>query len=109
MKTIHSSEELSQLINCSQGIVAYFYNDSCAPCIALRPKVKELIEREFNSMELLFVNTAMFPECAASYSVFASPTIIVFFEQKETFRVSKYVSIEELGIRIKRYYTLLFN
>lgn len=39
----------------------------------------------------------------------ASPTIVVFFDGKETFRVSKYISIEELAGRIKRYYDLIFT
>lgn len=109
MKTIQVPEELKTIIGTSGGTVVYFYNDMCAPCVALRPKVQEMIEREFCKIELVFLNTAEFPELAASYSVFASPTIIVFFEGRETFRVSKYVSIEELGIKIRRYYTMLFE
>jgi hypothetical protein len=34
---------------------------------------------------------------------------VIFFDGKETFRVSKYISIDELAGRIGRYYDLIFS
>lgn len=98
-----------EALGSSVAILVYFYNDACAPCVALRPKVQEMMDKNYEKMDLLFINSAQFPELSAYYSVFASPTIIVFFEGKENFRVSKYISLQELSTRIQRYYDLLFT
>lgn len=109
MKTIKNAEELRNTVESNQAVLVYFYNDTCAPCVALRPKVQEMMDANFGKMESLFVNAGTYPELSASYNVFASPTIIVFFETKETFRVSKYVSTQELESKIQRYYDILFS
>ncbi len=109
MKTIKNAEELGKAVESNQALLVYFYNDSCAPCVALRPKIQEMMDSNFSKMAVLFVNAAAFPELSASYNVFASPTIISFFENKEAFRVSKYVSVQDLGSKINRYYQILFS
>lgn len=106
---ITTQADLEKLIRISPALLVYFYNDRCAPCVALRPKVEAMITEEFPKMSHTYINAAEFPELAASNGVFASPTIVVFFEGKENFRVSKYISIDELAGRISRYYNLLFT
>lgn len=110
MKTkLKSQPELDQL-NCkTPALLLYFFNDSCAPCVALRPKVEAMINAEFPKMDHSYINAAKFPELAASNGVYASPTIVVFFDGKENFRVSKYISIDELAGRISRYYDMIFS
>ncbi len=109
MQEINNSHELDKSINSNEAVLIYFYNDQCAPCIALRPKVEKMIEQEFNKMKLIFINAGQYPELSAGSGVYASPTIIAYFAGKESFRVSKYISIPELGERISRYYNLLFS
>ncbi len=110
MKTeITTQSDLDILNSNTPALLLYFYNDSCAPCVALRPKVEAMITEEFPKMSHSYINAAQFPELAASNGVFASPTIVVFFDGKETFRVSKYISIDELAGRVERYYKLLFS
>ncbi|KAF5062990.1 hypothetical protein DSECCO2_299300 [anaerobic digester metagenome] len=106
---ISNPEELNALVSSSPALLLYFFNDSCAPCVALRPKVEQLISGEFPKMKHAYINAALHPLIAASNNVFASPTIIAFFDGKETFRVSKYISLDELAGRIERYYSLIFN
>ncbi len=109
MKILKSESELKETISSKEAVLVYFFNDSCAPCIALRPKVIELVESEFKMMELLFVNRSEFPSLAADMGVFESPVIIGFFDRRESLRFSKYVSLSELRDRISRYYNLLFQ
>ncbi|MFH1119687.1 MAG: thioredoxin family protein [Bacteroidota bacterium] len=106
--SIHSQADLEQISAVSPALLLYFYNDSCAPCVALRPKVETMMMENFPEMDHAYINAAQFPELAASNGVFASPTIIVQFDGKENFRVSKYISIDELAGRIGRYYGMLF-
>lgn len=107
--SIHSQADLEQVSKGSPALLIYFYNDSCAPCVALRPKVEAMISENFPKMDHSYINAAQFPELAASSGVFASPTIVVFFDGRENFRVSKYISIDELAGRIERYYGMLFE
>ncbi len=110
MKTeITDQQGLDKLNSSTPALLLYFYNDSCAPCVALRPKVEEMINSQFPLMAHSYINSAKFPELSASNGVFASPSIVVFFDGKENFRVSKYISIDELAGRIQRYYDLIFS
>lgn len=108
MKTLLEKKEFEDIINESPAVLIYFYNDTCAPCLALRPKVEEMTETKFPEMQMFYVNSIQSPDLSASNNVFASPTIVVYFDGKETLRVSKFVSISELEQKIVRYYNLMF-
>ena len=90
------------------AVLAYFYNDNCAPCQSLRPKMIKLLQEEFPLVKLIFINSEIL-EISAHHGVFDKPTLIVFFEQKEYIRESKYVSIVKLQENIERYYKILFE
>ncbi len=110
MKTeINTLEELELLKSSSPALLLYFYNDSCAPCLALRPKIEELLTASFPLMKHTYINAAFIPAIAASHRVFSSPAIIVFFDGKETLRVSSNISVSELASKIERYYNLIFE
>ncbi len=102
-----SLNNLESAIRIHPALLVYFYNDACAPCQALRPKVTEMVSAGFPKMELVFINTAGHPEIAANYGIFSAPTLLVFFEGKETIRESKYISIPDLQQRIDRYYRMV--
>lgn len=102
-------EKLQESISTMNGLIVYFYNDKCAPCISLRPKITQMVEEDFPKMELVFINSEVYPEVTGNYGVFANPTIIVFFEGKEFRRYSKYISINELGGDIERIYNMVFE
>ena len=108
MEEIKELTSLQLEVQKELGVVVYFYNDDCAPCISLRPKVEQLVNDEFPKMKMLWVNSKDQPTIPINYSVFANPTILLFFDGKETKRFSKYVSVGELENAIDRYYTLIF-
>lgn len=104
-----TKNELEEIIKGEDALIIYFYNDNCPPCISLRPKVKELVNESFPKMKIFFINSEKHPEMTAQHSVFANPTLLVFFDGKEFIRKSKYVSIPELSQGIKRIYNLRFG
>jgi len=106
---LFSSEQLQSAINNNIGTMIYFYSDKCAPCVSLRPKVKELVDEKFPKMVLAFVNSEKYPELPAKYSAYSSPTLIIFFEGKEYKRESKYISIPQLAESIARPYNMIFD
>ncbi|MCF6342015.1 MAG: thioredoxin family protein [Bacteroidales bacterium] len=106
---LSSIEAAASLIAGQAAVLLYFYNDNCAPCISLRPKVKQLVAEDFPELALAFINSALYPELAASYSSFTNPTLILFFEGREYRRESKYISIPQLAETIGRPYGMIFE
>ncbi len=109
MITIENKEQLANLAENNKAVILYFFSNKCAPCVALRPKIFNLVDKDFPLCKLAFIESEKHPELAAENNVFASPTIILFFENKEYQRYSKYVSLNELSTAIGRPYKLLFQ
>jgi len=101
-------KNIESLVAEKTAVLLYFYNDNCAPCKILRPKVQELVQDEFPNIEFRLINAEQFPASSAQYGVFASPTLLVFFEGKEYIRESKNISISELHDKIERIYNMIF-
>jgi thioredoxin 1 len=96
-------------VDSQPAVLVYLKNDNCAPCLVLRPKVKELLDESFPSVEMIVVDTVAQPEFAGEFHVFANPTLLVFFDGKEYIRKSKYVAIPELKAEIGRLYDMMFS
>jgi len=103
---IKSAKELKGYINKAENLLVYFFNDECAPCLSLRPKVEELIVNRFPLMDLIYIDGKQFPELIAAYQAFSFPVLIFFFEGKEYLRYGKFVSLSELSDSIGRIYDL---
>ncbi len=97
------------IIRNETALILYFYNDHCAPCISLRPKVIAMVEEDFPEMKLAFINSEKHPELPAKFNIFANPTLVLFFEGREYRRESKYISIPQLMEEIARPYNLIFE
>jgi len=107
-----STEMLQLTLNAtasSKAILVYFFSDHCAPCQSLRPKVDALLKEEFPQMKLMLIDSEKHPEVTAHFQVFANPTLLVYFEGHEHYRLSKYVSIPQLETAVERPYSLLFD
>ncbi len=109
MEEVDNILTLKEILGLEPAVLVYFYNDTCAPCVALRPKVAEMASSNFPKLRLIFCNALRMAEAASEYGIFASPTLLVFFEGRETIRESKYISINGLHDAIQRYYNLIFN
>lgn len=108
-QTVQRTAQLQELINTNKGVLVYFYNDNCAPCISLRPKVQAMVDEDFPLLQLVFIDLMKYPGLPARFGVFSSPSLLVFFEGKEFIRESKYVSMEALQDKIERYYVMVFE
>jgi thioredoxin-like negative regulator of GroEL len=106
---ITTPEQLKVQLDNSAMMLLYFYNDNCAPCIALRPKVEAMISEEFPEMKQFYINAEKYSFIAATHEVFASPTIIIFVNGMESLRFSKFVSVYDLSEKIGRYYNMIFG
>lgn len=109
LNRIDTIEQAETLVRSNEALLIYFYNDHCAPCLSLRPKVIELINDSFPEMKLYFVDSARKSEIAAHYHSFSNPTIIIFFDGKEHRRFSKYISTSQLAEEIGKPYSIIFE
>jgi len=92
----------------NKAILRYFSHDKCNVCKVLLPKIKELLNDQFPQMQFEYINIEEKPIIAANHQVFTAPTILVFFENKEYYRFTRNMSINQLKEAIERPYNLLF-
>ena len=104
-----SAQELRARVQSEPAVLIYFKNDNCAPCLVLRPKVKELLDEYFPKIEMIVVDSVEQPEFAGEFHVFANPTLLAFFDGKEYIRKSKYVAIPALKAELNRLYEMMFS
>lgn len=109
METIQSLEEFTKAVENNSAVLAYFSTENCSVCHVLKPKVEQMIVREFPLIKAFYIPSDQQPELAAQNSIFTAPTILVFFAGRETIRKSRAFGIDELKAEIQRPYSLLFD
>lgn len=105
----YNLESVSEFIKTNTAVLLYFSTLTCNVGEALEPKVKNLIHTHFPKIQFKSIDINFSPEVAAAYSAFIEPTIIVFFDGKETVRKSRNIGLYELQQLIDRPYKLIFN
>ena len=108
-KTITTQDEFEEALKENLGVLFYFSTISCNVGEALEPKVLDLLENNYPKVPFFYVDMNASPEVSANNSVFVEPTILVFFDGKETIRKSRIISIPELSNAISRIYKLAFE
>lgn len=107
--TINSLEKAAQVLAENTAVLFYFSTTSCVVGEAFEPKVQNLLKTTFPKIAFYIIDLNMAPAVAAHFSAFVEPTILVFFEGKETIRKSRSIGIIELEEAIKRPYKLIFE
>jgi thioredoxin-like negative regulator of GroEL len=100
--------DLREVLARAPAVMAYFSTPECRVCAALRPKVADLLAREFPRITGVYVDCAAHPDASAQHGVFSVPTLVAFFEGREWLRWSRAVSLDELREALARPYALLF-
>jgi hypothetical protein len=75
----------------------------------LKPKVIELVSEQFPEMDTAWIDIERSPAIAGQNRIFTAPTLLVYFEGKETLRKSRNISLNELENEIGRIYKLMFK
>ena len=108
-KSIKNQDELEQVLNDNLGVLLYFSKQTCNVGEALEPKVITMLENNYSKIPFYFVDMDANKDIATKYNVFVEPTVLVFFDKKETVRKSRVFSINELSDAIKRIYAIAFE
>lgn len=105
----HSKSEILELISKEEAVLLYFSTTSCSVGEAVEPKVRELLGSKFPKIKFRLVDINFQSEVAAHYTAFTEPTVLVFFDGKESIRKSRSFSVSELDESIERLYQLFFE
>ncbi len=109
IKQILSHAEWQALLSEQGAVLLYFSGAACAVCHALKPKVMAMMAERFPRVALAEVPTEQATELSAQLSVFALPTIIIYFDGQESARFSRAFSLGELEAALARPYRLWFE
>ncbi|MEZ4948918.1 MAG: thioredoxin family protein [Saprospiraceae bacterium] len=80
-----------------------FKHDNCGICVALKPKVQELIGKEFPTIPLETIDLILEPEMRGRFLVFTAPTLLFMEGEKEWFRMSGTFSLSELKSNLRKF------
>jgi thioredoxin 1 len=75
--------------------VLYFSTPDCAVCHSLRPKIQEMVSH-FADVEFRYVDCTQEKFECGQNQVFAVPTIILFYENRQVKRFSRIFSVEKV-------------
>ena len=92
----------------NKAVCFYLSTPECNVCKVLKPKIIDMLENDLPGIIFCYVDLSIAKEISGQLSVFSVPTILVYFEGKETIRTSRNVHVEELSEHIDRYYKMIF-
>jgi thioredoxin 1 len=108
-RTINEAAALQDFVTGNTAAALYFAGVNCGVCHVLEPKLRAMLRESFPQIIFARVATEQAVELAAQQRVFAVPTLLIFFEGRESFRYARNFSIGEVERDIARPYSLLFD
>lgn len=102
-------DDIKKTIEEKPAVMLYFSAPTCNVCHALKPKLLEAIQSNFDKFEIVSVDTSVEQEIAAHFSVFAIPTVLIFLDGREFLRKSRHMSVDEVIREVKRPYEIMMS
>lgn len=102
-------DTIEEQIKNKPALMLYFSGESCGVCEVLKPRIFEAFENNYPKIEKLEISVEEHKSIAAHFSVFAMPTIIIFFDGKEFFKKSRNLSVDAFINEVERPYNLFFG
>jgi len=102
-------ESIHQTIKENPAVMLYFSAPTCNVCHALKPKLLEALNENFETFEVISIDVSTDADIAAEFGVFAIPTVLVFLDGREFLRKSRHMSVGEVISEIKRPYEIMMS
>jgi len=103
METVQEYTALEQAIQDNDLVFLYVSQPKCSVCHTLLPKVEELMEN-YPKIANYYLDTQKVPMAAGQLSVFSIPTVILFVQGKEHFRLVRTFGLQEINDKIDKVY-----
>ena len=84
----------------------YIKAPDCGVCNVMLDKV-EKVSDGFPSLCSLYTDIIEEPLVASHFLVYSGPTVLLLIDEKEVYRASQFIDLEELQFNINRYIELL--
>lgn len=107
MEILKNIDNIKDLINTNEIAFIYISSEDCNVCKVIYPRLEEMLKR-YPNVKTARTDINDLPSLSGEYNVFTLPCILVFVEGKEAIREARYINIEEIEDKIKRYYSMLF-
>lgn len=104
---MQSIENINTTIQKNLAVLIYFSAPTCSVCHALKPKLLEAIDKNFQDFKIESVDISVDEDIAPHFGVYAIPTILVYLDGKEFLRKSRNMSVNEVISEIKRPYEIM--
>ncbi|MDF1563753.1 MAG: thioredoxin family protein [Deltaproteobacteria bacterium] len=112
MMNLESLEALDAFVSENPAAAVYFAGEQCQVCQVMEPKVWALLEERFPRIargRALAQAGGESTALAAQHRIFAVPTVLIFFEGRETFRYARTFGLAEVEADLSRPYGLFFD
>ena len=107
MQITQSINNINNAIKENMAVMVYFSAPTCNVCHALKPKLLEAIDENFDNFKVESVDISVDEDIAPHFGVYSIPTILIFLDGKEFFRKSRNMSVAEVIKEIKRPYEIM--
>lgn len=94
-------EELKNFIKDNEFAILYFGTSTCAVCHGLKPQVERFLE-SYPNVKVKYVWVENVSELKGEFQLFTFPVLIMYYQEKEMFRMARFVPIVELKEKLDR-------
>lgn len=103
MIPINTYPQLETMLQENDLVFAYISQPHCSVCQSLLPKTEELL-KEYPKIQPVYIDSQKVPVAAGQLSVFSIPSVILFVQGKEHFRLVRTFGMNEIREKINRIY-----
>lgn len=107
--TLETTAQFTAFLQQNPAAAVYFSGPDCGVCQVLKPRIMALLQRDYPRIAVALVDCAAAVELAAQRSVFAVPTLMVYFDGQEMVRLARNFSPAQLAEALERPYALFFG
>ncbi|MBN2816591.1 MAG: thioredoxin family protein [Campylobacterales bacterium] len=100
-------ENINKTIKENIAVMVYFSAPTCSVCHALKPKLLDMLDKNFPEFKVESVDISVEEDIAPSFGVYTIPTVLVYLDGKEFLRKSRHMSVDEVMREIKRPYDIM--
>ncbi|MEA3500992.1 MAG: thioredoxin family protein [Candidatus Marinimicrobia bacterium] len=86
----------------------YITTKNCNVCKVIQPRVRALA-KDYKGAVFHLIELDDNKEASGFFMVFAVPTILVYSEDKELIRTGRHLNIDEMKMKLDRYYQMIFD
>ena len=86
--------QLHQFKSIQKPFVMLFQTETCGVCHAVEPRLKDLLENY--GVSYVAIDAGKYPEIAGQHQVFTVPTILVWSENHEILRESRFINFSKI-------------